>query len=147
MAFKIPKVINKIVQSVQDKKIQNVEDKKTTNAQDKKQEVQDTKMQNVQDTKGRTALHNAVIAGEHQKAAKLLKDGSNPNIADKYGKNGGFTPLYYAVAQKQDPLMVKILKQNKAELTPEILKELERQSKADPLNRNLREIRNTLGFT
>lgn len=146
MAFKIPKVINKIVQSVKDKKIQNVEDKQTPNSQDKKQ-AQDTKMQNVQDTKGRTALHQAVIAGEHQKAAKLLKDGSNPNIADKYGKNGGFTPLYYAVAQKQDPLMIKILKQNNAELTPEIIKELERQSKADPLNRNLREIRNTLGFT
>lgn len=95
------------------------------------------------DARGRSALHHAVINRQHQQMINLLKSGANPNIRDS---RRGYTPLWYAVSQNQDPMSVKILKAAKAEVDQNVLAELLRQSKAEPLNRNLRFIREELGL-
>lgn len=95
------------------------------------------------DSRGRTALHHAVINKQHQQMIYLLKAGANPNIRDK---PKGFSPMWYAVSQTQDPVSVKILRAAKAEVEPKVLEELNRQSHAEPLNRNLRFIREALAL-
>lgn len=97
-----------------------------------------------QDRNGRTPLHNAVINKQHEQMIKLLRGGANPNVRDSMGR-GGFTPMYYAISQTRDPLSVKILKAARAEVDQSLMTELERQSKADPINRDLRDIRKALG--
>ncbi len=95
------------------------------------------------DRRGRTPLHTAVITRDIRRTAQLLQAGANPNIKDKLGSTG-HTPLWYAVTQTRDPKTVELLKNAKATTDALLFSELLRQSNADPINRDLRDIRKLL---
>lgn len=101
---------------------------------------------NTQDGKGRTQLHNAVINKQPLLVAKLLTAGANPNIKDNYGRNGGYTPIWYATTQTHDPNSVALLKRANASVDQILLSELSRQSKSNPTSKTLKDIREALGY-
>jgi len=60
---------------------------------------------NAQDEQGFTALNAAVLDGNIRKAARLIRDGANPNIPD----NSGTTPLMNAMACGEVSLVAALI--------------------------------------
>ncbi|HSX19746.1 MAG TPA: ankyrin repeat domain-containing protein [Gammaproteobacteria bacterium] len=94
---------------------------------------------NEQDPQGRTALHRAVIDKNPAAVKQLLSYGADPNVKDR--KGSGLTPMWYAACQTTDPLSVMALKSANATVDQKTLAEIDRQLKADPINRKMHEIK------
>lgn len=99
------------------------------------------------DGRGRTALHHAVIRNDQTQIARILNSKPAPdvNIRDNQGGKG-LTPLWYAACQTHNPLVVKALKDAGAQVDIDLAQEVIRESRAKPLDPNIKAIRNVLGL-
>lgn len=98
-----------------------------------------------QDGRGRTALHRAVIDKNPEAVKQLLQAGASPAVRDTQGRKG-FTPMWYACCQTRDPMSVSFLKTAGAPVEQQMLDEVKRQSAAEPFNKDIKAIKQTLGM-